>query len=57
MESLVIKMAARVLRHRGICFAFVGEIALNYYNVPRVRHVCHLTMRPSRPKARPAWSL
>ncbi|EPE06099.1 hypothetical protein F503_02928 [Ophiostoma piceae UAMH 11346] len=38
MESLIIKIVARLLQHHSITFAFVGEIALNYYNVPRVRH-------------------
>lgn len=39
MEVLQIKIALHILEHAGICTCLVGEIALNYYNVPRVLHV------------------
>jgi hypothetical protein len=31
----------RVLEDGGITCCLVGELALNYYNVPRVVHVCY----------------
>lgn len=39
MEALQLKVALRILEHAGILACLVGEIALNYYNVPRVLHV------------------
>jgi hypothetical protein len=38
MEALL-KVALRILEHAGIPTCLVGELALNYYNVPRVLHV------------------
>ncbi|TVY83018.1 hypothetical protein LSUE1_G002428 [Lachnellula suecica] len=38
MENLQLKVALRVLEYAGITTCLVGEIALNYYNVPRVVH-------------------
>jgi hypothetical protein len=34
----------RILEDGGIICCFVGEFALNYYNVPRVVHVRYLCM-------------
>jgi hypothetical protein len=39
MDALPLKVALRILEHGGIPACLVGEIALNYYNVPRVLHV------------------
>jgi hypothetical protein len=39
MEALQLKVAIRILEHGGIPTCLVGEIVLNYYNVPRVLHV------------------
>lgn len=39
MESAPVKIAIIILRHHQIPSCLVGEIALNYYNVPRVLHV------------------
>ena len=39
MEALQLKVSLRILEHAGILACLVGEIALNYYNVPRVLHV------------------
>ncbi|KUJ16023.1 uncharacterized protein LY89DRAFT_735167 [Mollisia scopiformis] len=38
MEALQLKVALRILGHAGIPTCLVGELALNYYNVPRVLH-------------------
>jgi len=38
MEALQLKAALRILEHAGIPTCLVGELALNYYNVPRVLH-------------------
>ncbi|KAF2759374.1 hypothetical protein EJ05DRAFT_344187 [Pseudovirgaria hyperparasitica] len=38
MEAVQIKVALHILGHAGIQACIVGEIALNYYNVPRVLH-------------------
>lgn len=39
METVQIKVALRLLAHAGIPTCITGEIALNYYNVPRAVHV------------------
>lgn len=54
MESLIVKAALQVLTYHGVPCCLVGELALNYYNVPRVLHVRHLPPRSlaSRPIAR-----
>jgi hypothetical protein len=39
MEALQLKVALRIFEHAGIPTCLVGELALNYYNVPRVLHV------------------
>lgn len=38
MEAIQFKVALRILEHCGIPVCLVGEIDLNYYNVPRVLH-------------------
>ncbi|TVY92921.1 hypothetical protein LAWI1_G004653 [Lachnellula willkommii] len=38
MEALQLKVALRILEYGGIPACIIGEIALNYYNVPRVLH-------------------
>ncbi|KAG8425865.1 hypothetical protein J3459_008656 [Metarhizium acridum] len=38
MDLMPIKVAALILKHHGIAMCIVGELALNYYNVPRVCH-------------------
>jgi hypothetical protein len=37
-----IQALASLLESAGIASCFTGELALQYYNVPRVVHVCHL---------------
>ena len=39
MNSTPIKAAVLILKHHGVPVCIVGELALNYYNVPRVCHV------------------
>ncbi|KID83977.1 ser/Thr protein phosphatase [Metarhizium guizhouense ARSEF 977] len=39
MDLTPIKVAAVILERHGISMCIVGELALNYYNVPRVCHV------------------
>ena len=39
MQELELKPALRLLEKDGIAVCIVGELALNYYNVPRVVHV------------------
>lgn len=41
MDLTPIKVAAMILKHHGVEMCIVGELALNYYNVPRVCHVGH----------------
>ncbi|KAG6001468.1 hypothetical protein E4U21_004300 [Claviceps maximensis] len=38
MDLAPLKVAAAILRHHGVPMCIVGEVALNYYNVPRVIH-------------------
>jgi hypothetical protein len=37
--AIQLKVIVQILRHGGITACFVGEVVLNYYNVPRVVHV------------------
>lgn len=39
METELIKSILQPIRKQSIPICLVGEIALNYYNVPRVLHV------------------
>ncbi|KAK3945145.1 hypothetical protein QBC46DRAFT_336994 [Diplogelasinospora grovesii] len=38
MDATITKVALLVLRHHDIIACIVGEVALNYYNVPRAIH-------------------
>ncbi|KAG5979699.1 hypothetical protein E4U55_004856 [Claviceps digitariae] len=38
MDLAPLKVAAAILRHHGVSMCIVGEVTLNYYNVPRVCH-------------------
>ncbi|POR34322.1 Uncharacterized protein TPAR_05469 [Tolypocladium paradoxum] len=38
MDLTPTKVAVLVLRHHGVAMCITGELALNYYNVPRVCH-------------------
>ncbi|RYO85722.1 hypothetical protein DL766_009367 [Monosporascus sp. MC13-8B] len=40
MNSTPIRAAVLILRHHGVSVCIAGELALNYYNVPRVCHIC-----------------
>jgi len=42
MEAVLIKVALAILAHSRIRACAVGELALNYYNVPRAIHVSYL---------------
>lgn len=39
MESQVIRKVLDICRRKGISICIVGEVALNYYNVPRAINV------------------
>lgn len=45
MEALQLKVALRILEHARIPTCLVGELALNYYNVPRVLRVMNQSFR------------
>ncbi len=49
MEALQLKVALRILDHARIYACLVGELALNYYNVPRVLHVSITAVSILRP--------
>ncbi|KAI0006257.1 ser/Thr protein phosphatase [Xylariaceae sp. FL0662B] len=38
MDLTPAKVAVSILRHHGVSLCIVGELALNYYNVPHVYH-------------------
>ncbi|KAK3303711.1 ser/Thr protein phosphatase [Chaetomium strumarium] len=38
MDWTTVKVACLILKHHGVSACIVGELALNYYNVPRVCH-------------------
>lgn len=39
MDWTVVKAAGLILKHHGVPACIVGELVLNYYNVPRVCNV------------------
>jgi len=39
MAGRQVRFVHEVLESQSVVFCFVGEVALNYYNVPRVIHV------------------
>lgn len=39
MEFSKVASAIKSIEDEGICVCVLGEVALNYYNVPRVIHV------------------
>lgn len=41
MRGADIQLLVRKLQEAHIAVCIIGEIALNYYNVPRMIHVCH----------------
>jgi hypothetical protein len=47
MEVVSFTIALRIFDHAGIPACLVGEMALNYYNVPRVLHVSVLELLAS----------
>ncbi|KAG6011313.1 hypothetical protein E4U43_008400 [Claviceps pusilla] len=47
MDLEPLKVAAAILRHHGVSMCIVGEVALNYYNVPRVCHELEICVSKS----------
>jgi hypothetical protein len=45
MEASQLKVALEILEHARIPTCLVGEVALNYYNVPRALHVSNRKYR------------
>lgn len=49
MDLTPVKVAERILKYHGVALCLVGELVLNYYNVPRVCHVrANLQLRLTR---------
>ncbi|GAO17228.1 uncharacterized protein UV8b_05490 [Ustilaginoidea virens] len=51
MDVTPLRVAALVLNHHGIPICTIGELALNYYNVPRVCHDVEICISESTSSA------